>query len=149
MKKWKINNVIKDNCQHLNTKQQRELHALLSKYTNLFDGTLGLYPGKPMHIELEEGAQPVYCQPYPVPHVHMATFKKELDHLVEIDVSSPVRDTEWGLPTFIMPKRMAVCAGFQTCANSRRLSSAPSTSYPSSPMCPASIRDMSFKPSWT
>ena len=58
-----------------------------------------------MHIELETGTQPVYRWPYPVPMVHMATFKKELDHLVEIGVLSPVRDTEWGLPTFITPKK--------------------------------------------
>ncbi|KAL7525700.1 hypothetical protein ACHAWF_001472 [Thalassiosira exigua] len=35
----------------------------------------------------------------------MATFKKELDHLVELGVLSPVRDTERGLPTFIIPKK--------------------------------------------
>ncbi len=58
-----------------------------------------------MHIELKTGAQPVYCQPYPVPMVHMATFKKELDHLVEIGVLSLVQDTEWGVPTFITPKK--------------------------------------------
>ena len=28
-------------------------------------------------------------------------------HLVEIEVLSPVRDMEWGLPTFITPKKMA------------------------------------------
>ncbi len=58
-----------------------------------------------MHIELESGAQPVYCRPYPVPMVHMATFKKELDHLVEIGVLLPVWDTEWGLPMFIMTRK--------------------------------------------
>ena len=54
---------------------------------------------------MEDGAQPVYRQPYTVPMVHMATFKKELDHLVEIGVLSPVQDTEWVLPTLIMPKK--------------------------------------------
>ena len=37
--------------------------------------------------------------------VHLATFKKELYHLVEIGVLSPVRDTEWGLTTFITHKK--------------------------------------------
>ncbi len=58
-----------------------------------------------MHIELEAGAQTAYRQPYPVPMVHMAIFKKELDNLVKIGVLLPVRDTEWGLPTFITLKR--------------------------------------------
>ena len=58
-----------------------------------------------MHIELEDGAKPVYRRPYPIPMVHMTTFKKELGHLVQIGVLSPVQDTEWGLPTVITPKK--------------------------------------------
>ena len=58
-----------------------------------------------MYIELEEGAQPVYRRPYPVPVVHMETFRKELEHLVQIGVLSLTRDSEWGLPTFIIPKK--------------------------------------------
>ena len=58
--KVELDNVIDESCQHLNSDKKKQLHALLSKYTKLFGGTLGLYPGNPMHIELEEGAQPVY-----------------------------------------------------------------------------------------
>jgi hypothetical protein len=75
------------------------------KYDKLFDGVLKEYPGQPMHIDLQPNASPVYRRPYPVPQVHLATFKKELDHLVKIGVLSPVRDTEWGLPSFITPKK--------------------------------------------
>lgn len=100
-----IDEVIYQHCSHLSSEQQRQLHEVLSQHTKLFDGTLGLYPGEPMHIDLVEGAVPVYRRPYPVPHVHLTTFKKELDHLVSIGVLSPVRDTEWGLPTFITPKK--------------------------------------------
>ncbi len=81
------------------------MRGMLSKYRKLFDGTLDKYTGEPMHIKMEDGVQPVYCHPYPIPMVHMATFKRELDHSVEIKVLLPVWDTEWGLPTFITPKK--------------------------------------------
>ena len=103
--KWSIEEVISEHCAHLTPTQQDDMRALLARHTKLFDGTLGKYPGEPMHIELVPRAQPVYRRPYPVPQVHMQAFKKELDHLVEIGVLSPVRDTEWGLPTFITPKK--------------------------------------------
>ena len=74
---------------------------ILLKYDKLLDGVLKEYPGQSMHIDLPPNASPVYRIPYPIPQVHLATFKKELDHLVAIGVLSPVRDTEWGLPTFI------------------------------------------------
>ena len=57
-----------------------------------------------MHIDIQPNASPVYRRPYPVLQVHLATFKKEL-HLMEIGVLSPVRDTEWGLQTFITLKK--------------------------------------------
>ena len=100
-----IDATIEEHCGHLTKEQRKDLHQVLQARSKLFDGTLGCYPGEPLHIELEEGAQPVYRRPYPVPHVHLATFKKELDHLVDIGVLLPVRDTEWGLPTFITPKK--------------------------------------------
>lgn len=100
-----INTVVDEQCSHLTSDQQKDLRALLSRYTKLFDGTLGRYPGEPMHIDIDPNATPVYRRPYPVPHAHLKTFKKELDHLVELGVLSPVKDTEWGLPTFIIPKK--------------------------------------------
>ena len=91
--------MIEENCLHLNKTQQGQLKDILLKYNKLFDGVLKEYPGQPMHIGLQPNASPVYRRPCPIPHVHLATFKKELDHLVAIGVLSPFRDTEWGLPT--------------------------------------------------
>ena len=103
--KLDVESVVTTHCAHLSASQQEELTALLSKHTKLFDGTLGRYPGTSMHIELEEGATPVYRRPYPVPVVHMETFRRELEHLFKIGVLSPTRDSEWGVPTFIIPKK--------------------------------------------
>ena len=97
--------VVEEECSHLEAKQKEGLKALMLKHSKLFDGTLGKYPGEPIHIELEKDAVPVYKRQYPIPRVHLETFKKELDHLVSIGVLSLVRDTEWGLPTFITPKK--------------------------------------------
>ncbi len=55
----------------------------------MFDGTLGIYPRRKIHIDLEEGADSKHSRPYPVPRIHLSTFKKELDHLVEIGVLAP------------------------------------------------------------
>ena len=97
--------IVSTHCAHLTLGQQEELQALLRKHAKLFDGMLGRYPGEPMHIELEEGAQPVYRRPYPVPGVHIETFRQELEHLVHIGLLTPTRDPKWGLPMFIIHKK--------------------------------------------
>jgi hypothetical protein len=52
----------------------------------MFDGTLGVYPHKKVHIDIDPNAKPVHYRPYPVPQNHLKTFKKELCHLVRIGV---------------------------------------------------------------
>ena len=36
------------------------------------------------HIEVDPDAELVHARPYAVPKIHLLTFKKELDHLVEL-----------------------------------------------------------------
>ena len=90
---------------HLDTRQKEQLRDLFLKYSKVFDGTLGLYPHKKVHIEVLPDAKPRHMRPYAVPRVHMDTFKKELDHLVKIGVLSPQGMSEWAMPTFIIPKK--------------------------------------------
>ena len=90
---------------HLHDAQKRNLKKLLLKYKKLFDGTLGVYPHKKVHIELEEDAKPVHARPYAVPRVHYKTFKKELRHLVKIGVLSEQESSEWASPSFIAQKK--------------------------------------------
>ena len=63
---------------HLNEKQRRNLLALLVKYKDIFDGTLGEWNTAPVKFELKEGETPHSQRHYPVPHLYKETFHKEL-----------------------------------------------------------------------
>ncbi len=49
---------VADNQKHLTPTQREEFKAVFCKHRQLFDGTLGVFPHKKCHIELEEGAEP-------------------------------------------------------------------------------------------
>jgi hypothetical protein len=78
---------------------------VLTEYTKLFDGMLGVYPHRKFHIDLVPGAIAKHASPYPVPVIHLKAFKKELLHLVEIGVLSPQGASEWAPPMNIIPKK--------------------------------------------
>jgi hypothetical protein len=65
--------------EYLSTQQKADLKQVLSEFTKLFDGALGVYPQKKIHIELEPGAQSRHTRPYPVLVIHLETLKKRVD----------------------------------------------------------------------
>jgi hypothetical protein len=93
------------NCTNLSTEQQKDLHSLLTKYADLFDGTLGHWKGENYDIELQEGATPYHARAFPIPRIHEQTLKKEVDHLCQIGVLKRVNRSKWAAPTFIIPKK--------------------------------------------
>ena len=92
-------------AKHINSQQQEQLYQLLKKYEEIFDGKLSKWDTEPVDFEFVEGAQPHSLRHFPVPHIHKETFKKELLRLVEIGVLEKVHSSEWGSPTFIIPKK--------------------------------------------
>ena len=45
----------------------------------MFDGTLGIWNTTPIDLELMDDAKPLYSRPYPVPRLHKAMFRKEVE----------------------------------------------------------------------
>jgi hypothetical protein len=56
--------------EHLSTQQKADLKQVLSEFTKLFDGTLGVFPHKKFHIDLEPGAKPRHARPWGRLYVH-------------------------------------------------------------------------------
>ena len=92
-------------AKHINSQQQKMLYQLLKKYEEIFDGKLSDWDTEPVEFEFQEGAKPHNQRHFPVPHIHKETFKKELMHLVDLGVLEVVKESEWGSPTFIIPKK--------------------------------------------
>ena len=78
---------------------------MLTKHLKLFSGKLGSYPHKKFHIDIDPEATPVHAHAYPVPRIHLDTFRNELNHLVELCVLQPQGVSEWASPSFIIPKK--------------------------------------------
>ena len=79
--------------------------SLLKKFEHLFDGSLGDFDTSLVHLDLKEGAKPYHGKAFPVPHIHKETFKREIERLVSLGVLRKCSDSEWGAPTFIIPKK--------------------------------------------
>jgi predicted aspartyl protease len=94
-----------DAAVHLSTKEREELYRLLKKHEDLFDGTLGTFTGEPYDIKLKDNVEPFHTRPFPVPRIHEFTFKSELDRLCSLRVLKKVNRSQWGAPTFIIPKK--------------------------------------------
>ncbi len=90
---------------HLLLDQCWDLFNILNKHKKLFDGSLGVYPHKKVHIDLKLEAKPVHHHAYPVPHLHRQIFKKELDLMVKLGILAPCGASEWASPVFIIPKK--------------------------------------------
>jgi hypothetical protein len=67
--------------EHLSPEQKDDLKQVMKHYTKLFSGILGVHPHKKIHIDIMPGAKAKHAGPYAILRIHLAAFKKELDHL--------------------------------------------------------------------
>jgi hypothetical protein len=90
---------------HLSDSEKLELAKVLKEFEHLFDGTLGEWKGSGVSFELKKDAVPYHAKAYPIPHIHEEPTRKEIDRLCRLGVLKPCTDSEWGAPSFIIPKK--------------------------------------------
>ncbi len=83
--------------------KQSQLLMLLHKYETYF--SLGHWNAKPVNLEFQQDAIPYLAQPFPIPHLHEETMHNEIECLCRLGVLEKCYDSEWGAPTFIIPKK--------------------------------------------
>ena len=93
------------NIPHLTEAQRTQLREVLFKHESLFEGKLGLWDTPPVHLELEANAKPFHARAFPIPHIHEATIRKEVERLCKEGVLEKDSDSQWAAPTFIIPKK--------------------------------------------
>ena len=85
--------------------QQSRLLKLLLEFKESFDGTLGDWKTGPVKFQLKPGTALYHAKAFPIPHIHLETLKKERARLVNLGVLVKQPFSQWGAPTFIIPKK--------------------------------------------
>ena len=60
---------------------------------------------EPYGIKLKPGSTPYHAKTFPIPHIHEAKLRTEVQRLVDIGVLNKVNDSKWGAPTWVLPKK--------------------------------------------
>ncbi|KAI0218969.1 hypothetical protein LSAT2_029386 [Lamellibrachia satsuma] len=72
------------------------------------------------HVELVEGAKPVYAKPYRVPNALRPKVELELGKLEKAGVITPVTSSDWATGVVVVPKKngaIRLCGNYKTTVN--------------------------------
>ena len=97
--------VVKDNWKHSSVPKQTQLLKLLTKFEELFDGTLDDWDTELVSFQLNEGARPYHDKLFPILKGHKDIIKKEVQRLCEFGVLKWQPESEWASPLFTVPKK--------------------------------------------
>ena len=89
----------------MNYYEGTQLLRLLEYFEDLFDGTLGDRDTVSVDLELKPGSKPFNIKYYPVPIINKETFCKDIKRLVEMGLLTPVQQSQYGTPVFIIPRK--------------------------------------------
>ena len=92
--------ILDANYETANLPAEFQRDQLLQLLLELIPRRFGVWQTDPVSITFKPGAESYCCkQANPVPRVHRATLRKEIDRLESIGVLKRQDDSEWPLPT--------------------------------------------------
>lgn len=90
---------------YLTSNQKQQYWYLLEKYSNIFQGKLGTFPGPKYHLNLDPGSTPFCSKLYSILHYLKPLAKQEIDRLVNIGVLRKIVNSRYGAPCIFQPKK--------------------------------------------
>ncbi|XP_054259880.1 uncharacterized protein K02A2.6-like [Macrosteles quadrilineatus] len=96
------------------------LEDLLDEFKELFEPGVGLIPHKKAHLQLVEGARPIFVKARPVPYALTEKVELELNRLKEAGIISKTDKSDWGTPIVPVVKpngNIRICADYKVTVN--------------------------------
>lgn len=100
--------------------RQKLLNEIQTEFEGLFKDELGKMSGFKGHIQLVEGARPIFKPPRPLPFALRDKVEAEIDRLEKEGVLTKVDYCEWGTPIVPIVKpdgSIRLCADYKTTVN--------------------------------
>ena len=94
-----------DSLDNLTAAEKNHLLKVLERCQGLFYGRLGKHPTAKISIELKLGDERSWRKPYQLPYKRREVFHKDLDSMIEDGALIPLGNPQWGIPSFIIPKK--------------------------------------------
>jgi len=97
-----------------------DIKQITNDFPALFTPELGKFTEPPVSIPLNENAQLIFRNAYPVPFALHARVGDELQRLVEQDVLEPVRYSRWATPVMVVNKadgKLKLCGDYKVTVN--------------------------------
>lgn len=96
------------------------LAALLEKHKGLFQDGYGKIEGFQVKVRVQDGTQPRFHKPRPVPYALKQQVEKELERPEKNGIISKVDQSDWAAPIVVVPKKdqsVRICGDYKVTIN--------------------------------
>nr|XP_029715891.1 uncharacterized protein K02A2.6-like [Aedes albopictus] len=101
-------------------KHEEQLNAILNRYGELFDGSLGCYKYAKVNLQLKPDVEPKFFKPRKIPVSFQSKVEEELENLEKTGIITKAETAEWGtplVPVLKKDKSIRLCADYRVTVN--------------------------------